>query len=151
MAIILNENSYITLQEAIDYHTARGNTAFTDLATAEQESLIIKATDYIETMYYNQFINEPLDENQSLLFPRVDILTPKRVKEAIYTLTIKLIDRESLIEDADKRIIEDTIAVITTKYDLSSNQLTQYVDVMNLLSPYLIKEGSSINGSVYRV
>ena len=103
-----NSNSYVSLTYANDYFTARQISEWTDLSDVEKEANLILATEYIDTIYWNSFLGEKLNEDQALLFPRViDGVTeyPKRLEDATCQLALKSIDG-ALLEDTDKRVIK---------------------------------------------
>lgn len=65
-SIVANANSYVTTTELTNYATARGITITTD-----EEELLIRAMDYIETL---SFIGIKRTHDQELQWPRVDVI-----------------------------------------------------------------------------
>lgn len=71
-------NAYIDVAFADDYFTLRGVTAWNGAQTAAKEVAIVKATDYIDTVFTNRFlgvpafVSMPADpvNDQALQFPR---------------------------------------------------------------------------------
>lgn len=66
---LTDANSYIAVAYADAYHSARGNTTW-DGTTAYKQTLLIKATDYIDTRWGLRFKGTILLATQALKFPR---------------------------------------------------------------------------------
>ena len=66
-----NADSYVTVEFADDYFSARGVSEWATLTTAVKEQLLIKATDFIDNIY--QWCGKREFETHALRFPRVDI------------------------------------------------------------------------------
>ena len=133
-------NSYIDVAFFDTYWTERGNTTATDLTIAQKEVLLIKATDYIETIYYGKWLGDRLTTTQNTEFPRVidgeSVAIPTRLKKACAELAWKANSIE-LLTDVEQRIIKEKVAVIETTYSEYDDQLTQYTAVYNLVCEYL--------------
>lgn len=67
---IEDANSFVLLAFANDYFQTRGIVAWTGSDTVKEQALI-KATDYIEKVYYGRFKGEQKSTTQGLSFPRV--------------------------------------------------------------------------------
>ena len=143
---IADANSYISEAEYHAYWTDRGNATAIAITGDDLKSLLIKATDYIETVYYGLWKGERLTTTQALEFPRVidlvDVGVPVRLKKACAELAWKA-NSGDLLVDVEQRIVKEKVAVIETTYSEYSDQLTQYTTVYNLISEYL--ENSSTN------
>ena len=141
-------NSYIDVTYFDTYWTDRGNTDATGLTTAQKEVLLIKATDYIETIYYGNWQGDRYSETQNTEFPRTidyeNVGIPERLKKACSELAWKA-NSGDLLVDVEQRIVKEKVAVIETTYSEYSDQLTQYSTVYNLLAEYL--ENASLNSS----
>lgn len=141
-------NTYIALAYFNTYWTDRGNATALALTDAEKEVLLIKATDYIETVYYQKWAGDKFTDTQNTEFPRTiddeNVGIPERLKKACAELAWKA-NSGDLLTDVEQRIVKEKVAVIETTYSEYSDQLTQYTTVYNLLSEYL--ENSSLNSS----
>ena len=147
---LIDANSFVSIEYADSYFGDRANVDWGGVSTFDaKRSLIIIATDYIETVYANSFIGEKYSEGQALSFPRYidgskcDV--PDRLKKAVCELAVKAID-EPLFADTGKNTIEETVGSITVKYSEYGAQITQYNAVSKLLQPYL----NSLSSSAYR-
>lgn len=149
---ITNANSYISVAYFDTYWTDRGNTVAVALTTAQKEVLLIKATDYIETIYYGLWKGERLTTTQNTEFPRtidlVDVEIPDRLEKACAELAWKAHSADLLL-DVEQRIVKEKVAVIETTYSEYSDQLTKYTAVYNLISEYL-KNRSSTSRNIVR-
>lgn len=143
-------NTYIALSFFNSYWTDRGNATALALSDAEKEVLLIKATDYIETVYFGYWKSERVNYTQNTEFPRLlyyggdAIGIPERLEKACAELAWKA-NSGDLLTDVEQRIVKEKVAVIETTYSEYSDQLTQYTTVYNLVSEYL--ENASLNSS----
>ena len=49
---LANANAYVSVEFADEYFSARGNQAWAGLGSADKEAAILKATDYLEAVYW---------------------------------------------------------------------------------------------------
>ena len=135
---VVNANSYIDTTYFDSYWTDRGNSEA--VAITDKEPLLIQATDFIESIYYNKWLGYRLTDIQVLEFPRVidgvDVGVPDRLKKAVWELALKA-NSGTLLEDINQQIIKEKVSVIETTYSEFSDQLTRYTAVYNLISIYL--------------
>ena len=83
-------NSYVSLEEAILYQTARNRTEWLSLSENEQKASLVKATQYVDNTY-NWKGREFRPMNQDLQFPRVALVykgtvidgIPLRLRQAV--------------------------------------------------------------------
>ena len=68
---LTDANSYVSVEFADDYFSARGVSEWADLETEVKEQFLIKATDYIDSIF--QWYGKKEFENQALRFPRVEL------------------------------------------------------------------------------
>ena len=145
---IADANSYVTVAFFDTYFTERGNTDIVALTDAQKEVLLIKATDYIETVYYGKWLGERTTTTQTLEFPRTidseDVGVPTRLKKAVCELALKA-NTTTLLVDVEQRVIKKKVAVMEKTYAQYDDQLTQYTVVYNLLKEYLAN--GSLNSS----
>lgn len=65
-------NAYISAVDVTTHHDDRGNTAWSDFTTADQESAIIRASDYVDKRFGIRFVGLRKIKNQGLEWPRLD-------------------------------------------------------------------------------
>lgn len=127
--------TYATEAQLTTYCTERNIAVPTELS-----SILIKASDFISATFYDSLIGSPVDENQELLFPRVDdygnAINEANVIKACCSLALRAVNGE-LFEDNTKRVIKEKLDVLETTYDTSSSPQTFYSDVYAYMRPYL--------------
>lgn len=133
-----NANSLASVDEFKEYYTDR-NIDITALADTDIEALLIQGTDYITQKYYNNFIGELVNENQSLLFPRKindTIVFPARVKYATIVLAYKSNTAE-LFEDTRQAVKKEKVEGLEVEYQDDSIATATYNTVDGYLKPYI--------------
>lgn len=146
-----NATSLVSLEDALDYFEDRLNDNWINLSTATKEASLIKATSYIDMVYGDSFIGEPLKTTQSLSFPRIlDSITlyPTQLKYACCELAIRASTTE-LMPDSTQKVKSEAVGSIKVEYSEFANQQTQYSIVYNLLKTFL--NGVSNSVKVIRV
>ena len=106
---IIDSNSYCTLAYADNYFTERANLTWIDAFTAEKETALIKATDYIEMRFANRFKDSQLFPNtpQALSFPRTGaIAMPVNLLRATCEYAVRALSAE-LTADISNDLIKD--------------------------------------------
>ncbi|MFU6629396.1 DnaT-like ssDNA-binding protein, partial [Pseudomonas aeruginosa] len=73
-------NSYVSVDQATEYHAQRGNAAWASASNDSRSSALIRATDYIDRSY--QFRGSKVDSDQPLEFPRTGLAWPNRKLQA---------------------------------------------------------------------
>ena len=73
MTITVGENSYISIEQATDYHGIRGNTEWTDATIDKQESALIQATEWIDSIGRGKWKGKRATQEQLLAWPRVGV------------------------------------------------------------------------------
>ena len=99
-------NAYITVLEFQNYHSDRGNTVPTE--TSAIEIAIIKATDYVDYSYFDEFVGRKESATQSTEWPRLNAITRNGFNVS-----------ESLPIDLKNAVAE--YALIAVSSDLSPN------------------------------
>lgn len=161
-------NAFITLVFANAYFSDRGITAWTG-ADAVKEIAIIKATDYIETVYSTQFrgtkafVSCPSDESidQALSFPRTyNGLVPEKpaqieaaLKKACAEYALRALSAALLTDpEVDASGLQvasktETVGPITEQvayYNVGGIQVTQPYPAADLLLKSLLKPGGTV-------
>ncbi len=152
--------SFISVENASAYHTARGNSAWAALASdAVREQCLRKATDYMEQVYRSRWQGYRVTEEQALSWPRSDVyvdgyaiasdIVPAQVANACAELALRA-SAGDLAPDLDQRIKREKIDVLETEYDSASPQYMRYRAVDNMLAAFLAQMGSSTFRKVVR-
>lgn len=152
-SIVSGANSYVSAADATDYHTARGNSAWTG-TDAVKEAALLKAAAYLDGHYRNrwkgckvrpvpsdglatQLMEWPRDyvEVSGYLFPFDDI--PQRLKDAQCELALIALSAD-LAPNISAGIKREKVDVLETEYFAGSPAgTTVYTAVNNLLSDLL--------------
>lgn len=153
---LANANSLTTREEADTYHADRGNTSWAAASTGNRELALIKATDYVEQRFQLRFIGRRVVEDQSLSFPRKELVdrqgrlfaedvVPRGVKYAVFeyalrALTAPLLSDPSATGGAIKRKLERVGSLEEeTEYvdGASASILPKYPTADLMLAPFL--------------
>lgn len=157
-SIVPNANSYVDLGYADIYFTTRRVSDWATLTDDEKEGALINATDFIEITYGSNFKGEMLrPHEQALAFPRDGVWIapnvelpsgeiPKRLKDAVCDLAFKVSQGTELIQDQDRIVIKEKIAVIETTYQEFGDPATRFVKSAKLLSPLLVNVSGATIG-----
>lgn len=118
--LVSGADSYVTLAEFKAWADKRGVTYGTDSAVTQQ---IYRAMDYIESL---NFIGEKSDENQSLQWPRDQVVIdgyyidsdemPNELKVAVYESIKAEIDGDSRMTASDRRTISEKVGDLQVTY-----------------------------------
>lgn len=65
-------NAYVSATYVSTHHSDRGNTAWADFATPDQEAAIIRASDYIDKRFGRRFRGVRITKDQGLEWPRMN-------------------------------------------------------------------------------
>ena len=155
-----DSESYISVADASNYHTVRGNTAWAALATdALREAALRKATDFMRQAYRSRWQGYKVNEDQALDWPRYDVevegyavdsdIVPTEVKNACAELALKASAAE-LNPDLTQGVLSETVGSISVTYDKASPQFTRYKAIDAILSPYLKAGGGGCSMGVIR-
>lgn len=120
-----NWNSFATVADADSYHTDRANTTWTDFTTAQKQTYLIKATDYIRAFY--EFSTDPVGES-------VD----ERVIEATVILAYHAITYNLMAVEEARQTTSESKSLsgglnISASYSLRKND--RFPFVTSLLAP----------------
>lgn len=149
-------NSYASVAEADSYVSLRGVTGWADLTTAEKQSALVKAADYLEATYRSGWQGRRVKSTQALSWPRLDVVVddypvasdtvPSPVKTAAIEMALKAGAGTVLLEDQGQRVIREKVDVIETEYAEFDDTTEQYVFVSRIVAPYLASGGMSAGG-----
>ena len=129
-------NAYVSVEFADEYFSARKNEAWIALDSAAKEAAIIKATDYLEAVYWGKWQGEKLKADQALAFPRKPFGMPAKFKFAVCELAIKANSGE-LLSDIERLTTKEKVGSIEVEYSSSADPTTKYAYVCSLLKPFL--------------
>jgi hypothetical protein len=151
--------SLCTVTFADTYHTARGNTPWLTITTAQKEQALRRATEFMTQAYTSRWQGlrvyptvQALDwPRQGVIVDGVSALTtivPEVIKRATAELALKAA-AGALYEDLTQGVTSETVGAISVTYDKTSNRKTKYTAVEAMLQPYL-KSGGSVSMGLVR-
>lgn len=65
-------NAYLSVADVDTHHTDRGNSAWDDFTTPDQQTAIVRASDYIDKRFGVRFVGLRKTKRQGLEWPRLD-------------------------------------------------------------------------------
>lgn len=158
--VVENANALVSVTEADQYFAMRQVTEWGNLLLEEKQAAIVKATDYLSTVYSNSFQGVIVSQAQLLPFPRKlmviddytvsDETVPLNVRKAVLELALRSLEG-SLQEDLGERVKREKVDVLETEYFESGSQQKRYPQVYNLIKRYLNKGSSANNIGLVRV
>jgi len=129
-------NAYVSVEFADEYFSARGNQPWVGLDNAAKEAAIIKATDYLEAVYWEKWRGEKLKADQALAFPRKPFGMPAKFKSAVCELAIRA-NAGELLSDVERLTTKEKVGSIEVEYAQNADPATKYAYVASLLKPFL--------------
>lgn len=162
-----NADSYVSVEYADDYFSARGVSGWDSLSNEKKEQSLICATDYIDNIF--QWYGKKATTEQSLRFPRVNIKdyegqdivgVPNCLKQAVCDAANILSNGTELFQKKNENgdVVSETITTLSFTYSKSdkSEQTTSTTlyDSINTKLRGLFRESSQnkvISGKVARV
>lgn len=168
-SIVAGAESYVSVADALTYHTNRGNAAWLAVATDTiREQLLRKATDYMMQMYTERWKGYRKSGAQSLDWPRSfvyaqsyvqaqglgaypylvpDTIVPPEVKNGCSELALRAIGG-LLAPDLERQAKQEQVGPISVTYDDASEYYTKFRAIDAMLSQYL--NGTPMNMKVER-
>lgn len=162
-----NANSYVTVEFADDYFSARGVSSWDSLETAQKEQALICATDFIDNVY--QWYGKKATSEQALRFPRVNLVDyegqeivgiPNCLKQAVCDGANLSASGTELFQTKNENgdVVQETITTLSFTYAKSDKSeattSTTLYDSINTKLRGLFKESSTnkvVSGKVARV
>ncbi|RTL04575.1 hypothetical protein EKK58_10270 [Candidatus Dependentiae bacterium] len=149
--------SYLSVSEANDYHSRRGNSAWDDLDDPAKESALIKATEYLDNSYSWRGVLS--STTQALNWPRTNVFdsqgrdlsnsVPQRVKNATAELALVSISSELLANVNNSNYVKrEKVEGLEVEYSSSAPSTTQYLYVDRLLGDLV---SSKFGGSTVKL
>lgn len=149
-------NSFASVSFADAYFAARGGAAWALLATGVKEANLIKATDYVEATYSQNWKGSKGSAEQALSWPRryvvidgFDVASnhiPPVLMNAVCELALKVQDGP-LIEDQAQKVVKKKVDVLETTYADNSDPAKRYPLVSRMLAPLTV---SSTDGAGFQ-
>ena len=131
-----NANAYVSVEFADEYFSARGNQTWAGLGSSDKEAVIVKATDYLEAVYWEKWQGEKLKADQALAFPRKPFGMPTKFKSAVCELAIRA-NAGELMSDVERLTTKEKVGSIEVEYAQNADPATKYAYVASLLKPFL--------------
>jgi hypothetical protein len=149
--IVAGAESYITVADATAYFAARGNTAWSGLASDTlREQALRKGTDYMEATYGLRWKGDRVSELQALSWPRSGAYAngflidsdavPLPVRFACAELAVRA-STADLLSDPGAQVKSETVGPISVTYQDGARQQTRYEAIDRMLAPYLSGNG----------
>lgn len=137
--------SFCSVADALAYFTARNNTVWLALTTAQQEVALRKSTDYMEAVYSQRWAGTRTTSVQALSWPRYNVFVngfvtlsssiPRAVINACSELALRAAAGE-LLSDSTQQKTRTKVDVLEVEFDKYSPQSTQYLAITAMLQPY---------------
>jgi hypothetical protein len=155
-----DSEAYLSVDDAVAYHTALGNTAFLNLNDVlSKERALRKATKHMTQEYRQAWKGQRVSATQALDWPRVGVevddfcvpsdSVPQAVREACAELALRVLTGQ-LSPDEGPQKSEVKVGPITVKYAEGTRTAKKFTAVDATVAPYLKGGGSSNSIPVYR-
>lgn len=162
-----NADSYVSVEFADSYFSARGVSGWNTLTTEKKEQALICGTDFIDSIYH--WCGKKATSEQALRFPRVNLVDyegqtiegiPTCLKQAVCDASLLKANGTELFQTKNENgdVVSETITTLSFTYSKSdksekTTQTTLY-DSINTKLRGLFKESSAnkvVSGKVARV
>lgn len=161
-----NADSYVTIEFADSYFSARGVAGWASLAQTAKEQALIRATDFVDNIY--QWLGKKAAPEQALRFPRVNLRdyegneivgVPTCLKQAVCDAANMASSGTELFQTKNENgeVVSETITTLSFTYSKSDKSektsSTTLYDSINTKLRGLFKEPGSnkvISGKVAR-
>lgn len=159
-------NSYVSVDFADDYFSARGISSWLNLEETIKENVLVRATDYVDNIF--QWYGQKKTKEQSLRFPRINLLdyegteiegVPNRLKQAVCEGALILSEGTELYQtsEANGNVVSESIGELSFTYDKTTKESIAWntlYDAINTKLRGLYKDNSKnriICGKIERV
>lgn len=162
-----NADSYVSIEFADSYFSARGFSAWAELTQAKKEQALIKATDFIDSIY--QWHGKKLTAEQSLRFPRTNLVDyegqtvegiPTCLKQAVCDAAQLSSGGTELFQTKNENgdVVSETITTLSFTYSKSdkseqTTSTTLYDSINTKLRGLFVEPSANkvVSGKVARV
>lgn len=151
--MVANANTYVNVTEADSYWSLRstktGSSTWSSASTANKESALVVATEYIDNVY--NFAYKKQSSTQSLQFPRNNNsgVIPVNLKNAVCELAAIGLSSDLYTNVDGKDLVEQNIAgKIVQKWasgGSANKKQVRYVYIESLLKEYMQRSYSLVN------
>lgn len=148
-----NADSFISVEDADEYFSARGITLWATLQVAEKEQALRRATDFMERRYGAQWAGQRLTLAQALSWPRVGVVfqgwtlpsddVPQLVVKACAELGFRAAGGE-LDPDLGAQVKSETVGPISTTYADGARQQVKYQAIDAMLGSLVSGGGNMV-------
>lgn len=144
-------DSYVSVKLADDYYASRSESAWEDIDSEIKESLLIKATDFVDCSFEWNGVRKT--QSQGLKFPRKQLVdsdglevegVPIAVKQAVIIAALLFHKEGELFKEGDENgdVVSERVGSISYTYDTSSKKDTTVYDAINTRLRGLYKDRS---------
>ena len=162
-----NADSYVSVEFADNYFSARGVSEWGALTNEQKEQALIRATDFIDSIY--QWHGKKATDIQSLRFPRVNLTDyegtlvigiPNCLKQAVCDASMLSVNGTELFQTKNENgdVVSETITTLSFTYSKSdksekTTQTTLYDSINTKLRGLFVESSSNkvVSGKVERV
>lgn len=135
--------SYVSVSDADQYHTAFGHVDWSQASTIEKEAALRRATQYLDARY--TFKGDPDQPQQPLAWPRRGHPWPeRRVAAATCELALRALTNPLFNDIAPVGVRQETIGPLTTVYSQGSGDGQIRYAVVDDLLRGLVVGGTSL-------
>lgn len=124
-----NAEAYISVADADQYFSLRGNIAWAALAEPAKEAALRLSTDYMAAVYGPRWCGERLTDTQALDWPRAGFSgVPEAVRRANAELAVRA-SAGPLLGDQGAQVKSETVGPISVTYADGARQDVKYAAV----------------------
>lgn len=160
MALTVGTDSYVSLEDALAYHNARNNSAWSTASSeALREAALRKATQYLDDNY--SWLGTIADTSQELGWPRTGVYDkenrllsdiPKKIERATCELALIALDGPlEPVEEKGGRVKREKVEGLETEYFEDAPIQAVYVAVDMMMKDIGFKVKHSPKGSMVRI
>ena len=140
--LIVPDNSYVSLEEANQYHKLRASfESWNELVDEEKERRLVSASDFLDVNY--QFSGQKADEEQPREFPRAGMDgTAKPIPKAVKFAVCELALQSDLNQNKKQKMSSVKVGPVSVNYEdqsATSGASNRFEYVKSILSTYLDK------------
>ena len=162
---LVDSDSYVSVEFADDYFSARGIAGWSDLEVESKEQALVRATDYIDNIF--QWHGKQAKPEQALRFPRTNLRDfegnevsgiPVRLKQAVCDAAVMISGGTELFQTQGENgdVVSENITSLSFTYSKTEKAVTSKTlyDSINTKLRGLFRDSGSnrvISGKVERV
>lgn len=151
--MVTGAESYASVTYANNYNLLIGNEAWSDLDLSVKEQCLRKATQYMQSKYYANWLGSKRLSTQALDWPRDGVvifgteyiqpnsIIPNEIKNACCILASKA-STSALFTDKERAVKREKVDVLETEYSEYDTTEKTYREVESMLGRYMTGGGS---------